>query len=70
MAVSGELRSDQVLSDGARLLAAALEPVAGQVYFSPECHANYAQLGFAGSRARSVRSRFPTGPRTSRRADR
>ncbi len=32
MAVSGDLRSDQVLSDGARLLAVALEPVAGQVY--------------------------------------
>jgi hypothetical protein len=26
-----------------------LEPVAGQVYFSPECHAAYAQLGFAPS---------------------
>ena len=33
----------------ARALAAALEPFAGQVYFSPECHANYAALGFAGS---------------------
>jgi len=27
----------------------ALEPVAGQVYFSPECHAGYAALGFAPS---------------------
>jgi hypothetical protein len=27
----------------------ALEPVAGQVYFSPECHAAYADLGFANS---------------------
>jgi len=27
----------------------ALEPVAGQVYFSPECHAAYAELGFAPS---------------------
>ena len=26
-----------------------LEPVAGQVYFSPECHAAYAGLGFAPS---------------------
>lgn len=33
----------------ARLLAAALEPVAGQVHFSPECHANYAALGFGPS---------------------
>ena len=27
----------------------ALEPVAGQVYFSPECHGAYAELGFAPS---------------------
>jgi hypothetical protein len=26
-----------------------LEPVAGQVYFSPECHAAYAELGFSPS---------------------
>jgi len=39
----------QQLSDRARSLAAALEPVAGQVYFSPECHANYESLGFGPS---------------------
>lgn len=33
----------------ARLLGAALEPVVGQVYFSPECHAAYEALGFQGS---------------------
>jgi hypothetical protein len=33
----------------ARRLAAALEPVVGQVYFSPECHAEYEALGFAPS---------------------
>ena len=33
----------------ARALAAALEPVAGQVYFSPECHANYEALGYGPS---------------------
>ncbi len=27
----------------------AVEPVAGQVYFSPECHAAYAELGFSPS---------------------
>jgi hypothetical protein len=27
----------------------ALEPVAGQVYFSPECHAEYEKLGFSPS---------------------
>ena len=33
----------------ARLLAAAIEPIAGQAQFSPECHANYAALGFGAS---------------------
>jgi len=33
----------------ARRLAMVLEPVAGQVYFSPECHAAYAALGFSPS---------------------
>ena len=33
----------------ARLLASALEPIAGQAQFSPECHANYVALGFAPS---------------------
>jgi hypothetical protein len=32
-----------------RRLASALEPVVGQVYFSPECHAAYAALGFEPS---------------------
>lgn len=33
----------------ARSLAGALEPVAGQVYFSPECHTAYEALGFGPS---------------------
>jgi hypothetical protein len=37
------------LSTRARALAAALEPVAGQVYFSPECHSEYEKLGFRPS---------------------
>jgi len=37
------------LSERARALAAALEPVAGQVYFAPECHSGYEVLGFGGS---------------------
>jgi hypothetical protein len=41
--------SDDELSRRARALAAAVEPFAGQVYFSPECHEAYAALGFAGS---------------------
>lgn len=42
---------DATVSDRARSLAAALEPVAGQVYFSPECHAGYQALGFGPSPA-------------------
>ena len=46
----------------ARALASALEPIVGQVYFSPECHANYTALGFAAS-ARSVNGvAMPDGP--------
>ena len=30
-----------------RVLAGVLEPVAGQVYFSAECHRNYERLGFS-----------------------
>jgi hypothetical protein len=34
------------LRSRARTLAANLEPVIGQVYFSPECHEAYVKLGF------------------------
>ena len=37
------------LSARARRLGGALEPVIGQVYFAPECHANYVELGFGPS---------------------
>lgn len=40
---------DQQISTRARSLAGALEPVAGQVYFSPECHAGYEALGYGPS---------------------
>ena len=33
----------------ARTLRDRVEPLVGQVYFSPECHAAYEQLGFTGS---------------------
>jgi hypothetical protein len=39
----------QLRGSATRKLAMALEPVAGQVYFSPECHAAYAALGFSPS---------------------
>jgi hypothetical protein len=45
-----------------RALAAALEPVIGQVYFSPECHANYVALGFAPSRGQANGVALPDGP--------
>jgi hypothetical protein len=47
----------------ARRLAMVLEPVAAQVYFSPECHAAYAELGFSpcpGTTAAGVQ--LPDGP--------
>ncbi|HZA76151.1 MAG TPA: hypothetical protein VE623_07135 [Acidimicrobiales bacterium] len=40
---------DEALSRRARRLAATIEPFVGQVYFSPECHAEYAALGFGPS---------------------
>jgi len=40
---------EDVLRKRARTLAATLEPVIGQVFFSPECHAAYEKLGFAPS---------------------
>jgi hypothetical protein len=40
---------DATVTSRARRLAAAIEPFAGQVYFSPECHERYAALGFRPS---------------------
>jgi hypothetical protein len=48
--------------NAARALAGALEPVTGQVYFSPECHAGYAALGFAASPANMGDVALPDGP--------
>ena len=39
-----------------------LEPVTGQVYFSPECHANYVALGFDDSAAQANGVALPDGP--------
>ena len=46
----------------ARALAAALEPVAGQVYFSPECHRAYEGLGFDPSPVELGGVAMPDGP--------
>lgn len=49
--------------DSARALARAIEPLVGQVYFSPECHDRYAKLGFAPSPGGSAAGvAFPDGP--------
>lgn len=45
----------------ARALASALEPVTGQVYFSPECHAAYAALGFSNSPGENNGVALPDG---------
>ncbi|HWC69519.1 MAG TPA: hypothetical protein VG478_15735 [Acidimicrobiales bacterium] len=45
-----------------RRLAAALEPVVGQVYFSPECHAAYTELGFSPSPGVRSGVALPDGP--------
>ncbi len=45
-----------------RRLGAALEPVVGQVYFSPECHAAYAALGFQASPGDMNGVALPDGP--------
>lgn len=50
------------LSQAARTLGSVLEPVTGQVYFSPECHANYVALGFAPSRGDADGVALPDGP--------
>ncbi|MCB1001390.1 MAG: hypothetical protein KDB40_19015 [Acidimicrobiales bacterium] len=52
----------QTLSDLARMLGSVLEPVTGQVYFSPECHANYAALGFSPSTNQANGVALPDGP--------
>src|ERR1039458_6301877 len=53
---------DSEISRRTRVLAGALEPVAGQVYFSPECHAGYAALGFGGSPGELNVVAMPDGP--------
>jgi hypothetical protein len=53
--------TDEQLRDRARRLAAALEPVIGQVYFSPECHAEYETLGFGASPGQAGGVAMPDG---------
>src|SRR4249919_1666296 len=53
---------DELVGTRARALAAAIEPVTGQVYFSPECHEAYASLGFSPSAAAVGGVAMPDGP--------
>lgn len=46
----------------ARRLGSVIEPVIGQVYFSPECHANYVALGFDPSSGDADGVALPDGP--------
>ena len=50
------------LSALARKLGSVLEPLTGQVYFSPECHANYVTLGFDPSPGQANGVALPDGP--------
>jgi hypothetical protein len=50
------------LSSLARKLGSVLEPLTGQVYFSPEAHANYVALGFDASAATANGVAMPDGP--------
>lgn len=50
------------ISGPARRLAAAIEPFAGSVYFSPECHAAYVALGFGPSPTTIGGVAMPDGP--------
>jgi hypothetical protein len=58
----GSMVDEEELSAKARRLAAVIEPFAGQVYFSPECHAEYAGLGFSPSPRQSNGVALPDGP--------
>ena len=53
---------DDQLRVAARTLAARLEPLVGQVYFSPEAHAAYVELGFAPSPGEFGGVAMPDGP--------
>ena len=55
------MRDDEV-STRARALGGAIEPVAGQVYFSPECHSRYEALGFGPSPGLAGGVALPDGP--------
>ena len=50
-----------MLSELARTFGSVLEPLTGQVYFSPECHQNYVALGFDPSPGNANGVALPDG---------
>lgn len=56
------IQSSEAIRAASRAFSGALEPVIGQVYFSPECHRNYEALGFAGSARDMGGVALPDGP--------
>ncbi len=56
------MATDDQMTDAARRLGTVLEPVIGQVYFSPECHAEYEALGFSPSPGKAGGVALPDGP--------
>ena len=56
------MASQEQVTSVSRRLASVLEPVAGQVYFSPEAHAGYEKLGFGPSPAKAGDVALPDGP--------
>lgn len=56
------MSNPEAMDRDARRLAAALEPVIGQVYFSPECHAAYETMGFSPSPGEAGGVALPDGP--------
>ena len=60
--MSSVVLSDAEVSKRARRLAALIEPVVGQVYFSPECHEAYVRLGFSPSPGQGGGVALPDGP--------
>jgi hypothetical protein len=56
------MASQEQVTGVARQLASLLEPVAGQVYFSPECHEEYVKLGFNPSPGKAGDVAMPDGP--------
>ena len=61
-AANAQASNQEAVSAAARALSGSLEAVTGSVYFAPECHANYAALGFGPSATKAGEVQLPDGP--------